>query len=75
MQKIMVNRGETVKRGQMIGTVGNTGASTGPHLHYEVLYRNRQVDPMSFMDLTMGADEYKAMTDKVKEESEHSDNG
>lgn len=70
MNDIFVHKGDTLCRGQQIGTVGNTGASTGPHLHYEVLYRNDQVDPMSFMDLTMRPEEYRAMLDKVKVELE-----
>lgn len=65
MQNIDVKKGDVVSRGQQIGTVGNTGSSTGPHLHYEVIYRGKQIDPMSFMDLTMGAEEYRAMVDKV----------
>jgi murein DD-endopeptidase MepM/ murein hydrolase activator NlpD len=70
MQKITVNRGDVLKRGQLIGTVGNTGASTGPHLHYEVIYRGKQVDPMPFMDLTMGADEYEAMIQTIRNHTE-----
>ena len=70
MQKITVNRGDVLKRGQLIGTVGNTGASTGPHLHYEVIYRGKQVDPMPFMDLTMGADEYEAMIQTIRNQTE-----
>ncbi len=68
MQRIMVNKGDAIRRGQMIGTVGNTGSSTGPHLHYEVIYRGKQIDPMSFMDLTMKKEEYDAMVQKVKDE-------
>lgn len=67
MQKIMVNKGDVVIRGQQIGTVGNTGSSTGPHLHYEVLYRGKHVDPASFMDLTMLPEEYEAMIKAVNE--------
>ena len=52
------------------GTVGNTGISTGPHLHYEVIYRNKQIDPMSFMDLTMGAEEYNAMVELMNKKEE-----
>ncbi len=70
MQKITVNKGDVLKRGQMIGTVGNTGASTGPHLHYEVIYRGKQVDPMPFMDLSMGGEEYDAMVQTVKKSLE-----
>lgn len=49
MNKIYVQRGEEVAMGQAIGEVGNTGRSTGPHLHYEVLYDGVHMDPMVFI--------------------------
>lgn len=49
MNKIYVQKGEEVALGQAIGEVGNTGRSTGPHLHYEVLYDGVYLDPMVFI--------------------------
>ncbi len=49
MDKIFVTKGDTVRAGDRIGTVGNTGRSTGPHLHYEIRVRGHAVDPMNFI--------------------------
>ena len=49
MHKIYVKKGEHVDVNDVLGEVGNTGRSTGPHLHYEVLYRGVPVNPMPFM--------------------------
>ena len=65
LHSINVTQGQKLKRGQQIGQVGNTGKSTGPHLHYEILFKNKAVDPMSFMDLSMKPEEYNAMVDAV----------
>ena len=46
--KRFVKVGDIVERGQVIGEVGNTGRSTAPHLHYEVLFRNKQIDPSEY---------------------------
>jgi len=43
-----VKTGDVIKRGDVIGTVGSTGLSTGPHLHYEVLANNRPLNPQQF---------------------------
>jgi murein DD-endopeptidase MepM/ murein hydrolase activator NlpD len=45
LQSVAVARGQRVERGQLIGLTGNTGRSTAPHLHYEVLVDGRPVDP------------------------------
>lgn len=47
--KIFVNVGQKIKRGQVISSVGNTGRSTGPHLHYEVRVGGLPVDPYNFI--------------------------
>ena len=47
--QILVAKGEHVRRGQTVAMVGNTGKSTAPHLHYEVLRNGKQVDPMRYM--------------------------
>lgn len=48
LSRFAVNEGTRVKRGDLIGYVGSTGASTGPHLHYEILIYNQQVNPAEY---------------------------
>ncbi len=54
LSQILVHNGQAVKRGDLIGKVGNTGKSTGPHLHYEVRFRGQPQNPVNyyFMDVT-----------------------
>lgn len=48
-QQLLVQAGETVKKGQLISYMGSTGLSTGSHLHYEVRVNDKAVDPASFL--------------------------
>jgi murein DD-endopeptidase MepM/ murein hydrolase activator NlpD len=58
MVRIKAKDGQLVKRGQIIGWVGNTGASTGPHCHYEVHIFGRPVDPVYFFFNDLNAEQY-----------------
>jgi murein DD-endopeptidase MepM/ murein hydrolase activator NlpD len=49
MSRVMVRRGQRVKRGQEIAAVGNSGLSTGPHLHYEIHINGKVVDPLTYV--------------------------
>jgi murein DD-endopeptidase MepM/ murein hydrolase activator NlpD len=61
MYKIKARAGQMVKRGQVIGWVGSTGKSTGPHLHYEVHKSGRFLDPIYFFYNDLSPDEYQTM--------------
>ncbi|MDR0873557.1 MAG: M23 family metallopeptidase [Prevotellaceae bacterium] len=61
LSKIKVRNGAKVTRGEVIGEVGNTGKSTGPHLHYEVHYRNKPTDPRNYYFMDLSPEEYDQM--------------
>ena len=61
--EINVERGQKVKRGDIIGTVGSTGLSTTPHLHYEVHIHGKKVNPINYYANDLSADEYDRMID------------
>ena len=50
LSRIRVEVGQRVSRGEHIGDMGNTGRSTGTHLHYEVRVNGRPVDPMTYIE-------------------------
>lgn len=69
LSRIDVAKGMKVLRGDQIGAVGKTGKATGPHLHYEILYRGNAINPYSYMNLDMTVEEYIAMITRRREES------
>ncbi len=70
LQKMFVKVGDKVQRGQLIGEVGSTGGSTGPHLHYEVIYRKRNVNPVNYFNRNMTSDEYRQLMENMKYNSD-----
>ena len=58
MYRVKVRVGQQVKRGQVIGWVGSTGKSTGPHCHYEVHVSGHEVDPVYFFYNDLNAEQY-----------------
>lgn len=70
MRNIGVVEGMKVKRGECIGESGNSGKSTGPHLHYEVIYKGSPVNPSNYYDLTITPEEYAEMVQNTADLSE-----
>ncbi len=61
MSRINVHKGQKVKRGDLIGYVGNTGSSTGPHLHYEVIKDGEKINPVNYFYNDLSPEEYDRM--------------
>lgn len=65
LSKFAVKKGQKVKRGQVIGYVGNTGKSTGSHLHYEVLRNGIPTDPMHYFFNDLSPEEYETILEQA----------
>ena len=50
LSQIKVKLGQKIKQGQVIGFVGSTGRSSGPHLHFEILHKKRNVNPIQYIN-------------------------
>jgi murein DD-endopeptidase MepM/ murein hydrolase activator NlpD len=70
MHDFAVKRGQQVKRGDLIGYVGNTGLSTAPHLHYEVFINNQRVDPVHYFFNDLTAAEYEKILELASAENQ-----
>ena len=70
LKSVGVVEGMKVKRGECIGESGNSGRSSGPHLHYEVLYKGNYVNPANYYDLTITPEEYSTMVQNTADASE-----
>lgn len=69
LNSVKVIEGMKVKRGDCIGESGKSGRSSGPHLHYEVVYKGRKVNPANYLDMSMSVQEYSDMLRMRESES------
>lgn len=67
MSRLAVRPGQKVNRGDIVGYVGSTGASSGSHLHYEVLVNGKHVNPVYYFFIDMSPEEYLEIFEKAKE--------
>lgn len=73
MSKFKVQSGARIKRGDIIGYVGNTGASTGPHCHYEVYKNGKPINPINFFFNDLSPSEYVTMLEIASRENQSLD--
>lgn len=70
MHDFAVKEGEMVKRGQVIGYVGNTGTSTAPHLHYEVIKNGSKINPVHYFFNDLNPEEYEKIVELASIENQ-----
>ena len=73
LSKFNVRRGQKVKRGDIIGYVGNSGRSAGPHLHYEIFKDNKKINPLNFYYGNLSPKELEALLTQSKQENQSMD--
>ncbi|MFR9603651.1 MAG: M23 family metallopeptidase [Rikenellaceae bacterium] len=67
LSKRLVQKGDTVRRGDIIGEMGNTGGSVSSHLHYEVIYKGNVVNPVNYFNRNMTNDEYREIIEQLQD--------
>jgi murein DD-endopeptidase MepM/ murein hydrolase activator NlpD len=73
LSKYNVRRGQRVKRGDIIGYVGNTGRSVGPHLHYEIFKDKKKINPLNFYYGNLSQKEFDALLTQSRLENQSMD--
>jgi murein DD-endopeptidase MepM/ murein hydrolase activator NlpD len=73
LEAINVREGQVVEKGFEIGTVGNSGGSIAPHIHYEVIREGENVDPVHFMIEGLTSAAYKSLTVRSKKQNQSLD--
>ncbi len=66
MKDTHVKKGQQLKRGDVLGTVGNTGLSMAPHLHYEVIRNGQKIDPINYFYNDLTAEEYEMVIELAR---------
>lgn len=73
LEEIIVRAGQKIKKGQTIGSVGSTGGSIAPHLHYEVIQDGMNIDPIKFFAEGLNAEEFKELAAKSRKQNQSLD--
>lgn len=73
LEEITVRPGQKIKKGQTLGSVGTSGGSIAPHLHYEVTQDGANVDPIKFFAEGLNADQYQKLITKSKKQNQSLD--
>jgi murein DD-endopeptidase MepM/ murein hydrolase activator NlpD len=73
LEDILVRAGQKIKKGEAIGTVGTSGGSIAPHLHYEVVKDGNNIDPIRFFIENLSADQFKELYTRSKKKNQSLD--